>query len=179
MIGYAWDSATTNPLMATRTSLKRRAGVSALNVFKADLRRTHSGHETFQVLACIPHSLISKAESFSGSDGVFCWAIRSDEAQKQIRTVWLPTHTDLTVVQRQCKRVENLDLFANERGFGVRVKAENFEVASTMLLGSDGANSIAGDIYEPEHDEPQALLEGEAAHGGADKTRRAASCWLH
>ena len=141
MIEHAWDSAKSNPLMAARTWLKSRARVDALDVFKADLRRTQSGHETLQVLARIPHSLISKAKSFSGSHGVLCCAIRSEEVQKQIRTVWLPTDTDLTAAQRQCKQMENLGLFANERGFGVRVKAEKIEVALTRLLGSDGSKA--------------------------------------
>ena len=145
-----WAAANSNPKGAAVGWLKHRAEVNALDCWHPVQMDTKGGLRVLQIMARIPKNQVDAACLPSGTDGVFCRELFTQETdQSKHKIVWLPKECLLEAALRQAKRVSgSLGLVVNDRGLGVRVIAEKHKEAVNVLMGEEAANIVDQDVFE-------------------------------
>ena len=133
-----WEFASKNCQSAARLWMKERLNVEALDVRPPT--RPSGDTESMQVIAYIPKISVEALLKSSSLDGVFTREFyESDVDRQRYKVVMLPQSLTIEAVQRQAAWTAAIamGIVSTQRGFAIRVPADQYETAVKMLYPTD------------------------------------------
>ena len=133
-----WEFASKNCQSAARLWMKERLNVEALDVRPPT--RPSGDTESMQVIAYIPKISVEALLKSSSLDGVFTREFyESDVDRQRYKVVMLPQSSTIEAAQRQAAWMAAIamGIVSTQRGFAIRVPADQYETAVKMLYPTD------------------------------------------